>query len=1797
MYVPGKAVNVMYEQHDLLKVAVTIYNIPILALIDTGASNSIISGELVDSMNFNTLIENRKLRVIGDTINVGRVSELPIVIENITMMAKFIVLPNYFYDFDYKIILGSDFFMKHNINVCISEKRLTKYFDENSFIDIYFKNNGELRDRMINSLSCYIDEDISLEPYSVIEAKFKTKYIDCLPNDVLFSDRLIDDSLKDKVKVLPGICNNDTKSVLLVSSESKVNIRGGKVLGSISSILELPDDGMSAECNELLPNITSSIELTKLSDIEKDRVFKMIQSHSGVLSSSENDIGCARVTEHAIKLYDDTPIYHRPRRLPPPISQEIESQCQQLSLLDIIEPSNSPWSSPVVPIRKSDGTIRMCIDYRALNKVTIKDRFPIPCLTDSLYGLKGNKFFTSLDLIKGYYQVPIEAESRQYTAFSTSKNHWQFKRLAFGLCNAPATFQREIQSVLNSFPSNKVVAYLDDILIMSHSFEEHLELVSKVLNTLNSYGIKLKLSKCKWFSPEIEYLGHTINEDGLRKTEKYMETVANYPMPQTIGELRSFLGLYNFQRKFVPNCSSIQKPLTSLTGKRKNTKIVWTNEMRDAFGKLKELMTDDLQLAYPDYSEEAPPLEVWVDASGFGAGAMLRQVQGGRAKVITYASMAFTDVQRSYSTLERELTALRWGIKTFKPFIWGVHFVLMTDHQPLVYLHNMKLVCSRTARTVQELAEYNFEIRYVPGNANIVADTLSRVVNSSIEKEGIMDSELPRGLMVDGAAAPGGGDSMFISLYKVLSRQNSPKLPDNFQTLREMIIDELLSHSERYKLALNRNSRKEVKLMRHAGQLPSLEVLLVVSYLFRVKIFVYFFSTSPVIYQYDNYPSHVSIQCLGGIHFNPLVETRYYSVPNVVQSNLIMGHNIACERSLRDTSPDTDPYTYVNEINFEDDNAVELSISQNRCIHAASPQPKIYINVGGYNFCAIIDSGSQASLVTDGLIEHVRGGVTISSGRVFDIVGLTGNKIPIDSSVDLRLKINEHELPSFQFALVGADIIPCCMLLGLDFLETFKFRINFSNMSCNFYDENICGFELNNDEGHGSSYGFMVQQSKQFNNTLQLNCGESELKFELSDNFHIDANLSLDFKENELSLVQSNDHVLQKLKNLVGKGTPTKNWPSYLNSFKRHNKHLKVKRDLLYYAGDKVVVPVTVLTDIAILLHNSYAHIGRDKLLHLVGEMVWHPSKYSIINDISTTCYNCQVRKVSSNHQSPPVLRIVTHYPFELVAIDLIMFPRTTRSNIGCVTLIDHYSKFAVAVPIKNKTSLHVTQILRNNVFPYLPSLPVTLLSDNGSEFRSETFGNFLTQFGVKQQLTTPLSPSSNGLVERFNRTLQTLLRSLHTDGVEWDDNLPRALLAYNNSTHSEIDCSPSSFLLSKPHRMNHVPLLRTDDLTERWNDGGSKYKPFKIGDQVLTRVHLQGNLTTNKLMKNRYFGPFIVLKVNSNKVTYQLESLDKLKVIRVHHRDIVYYKEPPDYLLSHPWFDINVDCNSKKMSDNCDTNDNFLYSSDDSDGESIVASVPMRPAERVALVPPACKVCILESQLDAMAQNNKVNEQNHPENSSEHNSSEPTNIFSFGNDNVQVWEFSGESGDVLVPLSPSGCVSSPHVNCNSHVIGNNDGSAMYNDGSDIEISTSEPDHDTVLQCSRNYSCDNVYDIDHVLYGNEDVLHRDSNIVSCNIDDVNVSSNDCESLFNDGDVIDEVTNGNVSSFFGYNDSISKIERFIDESYQYVKNLIVGDKMNPTTSTPVEAPQRALRSKGPVEALPNVQPKILERRNR
>jgi hypothetical protein len=384
----------------------------VTAVIDTGAKNSLISYDLALRCGLEVSNEPKTFRVIGQQYfqTVGT-AKCDLVVDGVVMQAPQLVVFPGNANTDISLLLGIDFLKMNRIELCISKRLLVRHYDNGSTAEIYLNRLGESLRVMLCSIPCIATDDVRLEVGKVQDVPMSCQ-LPVVNNDhmLLYSDKCIDRSLYDRVRGLEGVANREARSILMVAPETATQIRKGQVVGTLSSVFQVSEsEEPVSSCNAPTDfDPISQIVLPELSVEQRDAVFKMFGVHKSVFSTGDTDVGLAGVTKHQIRLTNETPIYQRPRRFPQPIADEIERQCKELNSLDIIEPSVSPWSSPVVPVRKKDGSVRMCIDYRQLNRVTIPDKFPVPNLSDSIFGLHGTKFFTRLDLVRGYYQLPID---------------------------------------------------------------------------------------------------------------------------------------------------------------------------------------------------------------------------------------------------------------------------------------------------------------------------------------------------------------------------------------------------------------------------------------------------------------------------------------------------------------------------------------------------------------------------------------------------------------------------------------------------------------------------------------------------------------------------------------------------------------------------------------------------------------------------------------------------------------------------------------------------------------------------------------------------------------------------------------------------------------------------------------------------------------------------------------------------------------------------------------------------------------------------------------------------------------------------------------------------------------------------------------------------------------------------------------------------------------------------------------------------------------------------------------------
>jgi hypothetical protein len=496
---------------------------------------------------------------------------------------------------------------------------------------------------------------------------------------------------------------------------------------SIDSFTELPANHSPAflnTVNHLLQHLTEPAQVSALRSL--------LFTYRTIFDTSTPTIShiCA---PPMIQTGSQLPIHSRVYRTDPMKQRHLTSHIDEMLTHGLIEKSFASWSSPVLLIKKKDGTYRFVVDYRQLNKITERDSYPLPRIDDTLNRLNGNMFFTKLDLKTGYHQIQIDPSDRDKTTFVTSSGMYRFKVMPQGLRNAPSNFQRIMYDLLVTHRWHFCLVYIDDILIFSRTFDEHMAHLNEIFSVITRAKLQLNPHKCCLVRSEIDYLGHTINGHGIRPLQNNVDAILKLPIPTTPTQVHSFVQAANYYRDHIENFSTLAAPLFPYT-RRNAVWKGWTTSMNDAFEELKRRLTSaPIFLSFPD---DTSPLVLAIDASGEGMGGVLRQNSPDGIRVIKYVSKKFNSAQKRYSTTERECLAMVWCIQKLKEYLWGRPFEVETDHCPLCSFNIKRFHNSRIDRWQLALSEYNIvQIRYKRGQCNCDADLLSRFPHEDSDSE------------------------------------------------------------------------------------------------------------------------------------------------------------------------------------------------------------------------------------------------------------------------------------------------------------------------------------------------------------------------------------------------------------------------------------------------------------------------------------------------------------------------------------------------------------------------------------------------------------------------------------------------------------------------------------------------------------------------------------------------------------------------------------------------------------------------------------------------------------------------------------------------------------------------------------------------------------------------------------------------------------------------------------------------------------------------------------------------------
>ena len=752
-----------------------VCKIKVRAIIDSGAPINIVSTKLVKRLGIAPDIAHHKeYGTAGphSTMSEGAYSALPLQIGSLAVTAPAVVLPNANYD----ILIGTSFMRHFGVRADYRENTLEilgqsipMYYERGEvspespkqpWVNLAYRNGIVpvrywRRSRQIRALPTQQEERKGL-PLRACRAMVIPAGHQVLVETGL--DVQIPAGLYGEVYTpwnrsrlepvaAPGIVlpeHGDLK-VLVANLQSKpLMVKKHQVVAylhlipvdevhSIHDFGTLEEFGLPSPTQEC-PAVHSVISRERLSGLDpdqQDQAIALFERYRHIFAEDDCDLGCAKDVLHKIDTGDHAPIRLRPIRRSRTADSAVREEIEKLTANGLLIPSKSPWASPVLIVKKKDGSNRVVIDYWKLNNITCKDSYPLPRIDDALDRLGGAKFFSAMDLISGYWQIKLPPEEQEKCAIITSDGLYQPTRMPQGLCNAPATFQRAMDDMLSDLKLSCVLVYLDDINVFSRTFNEHLEHLEEVFRRLAAANLKIKPRKCDFFKEQLDYLGFVVDTHGLRPQPAKIEAIEKMKVPTNKRDVQVFLGMIGYYRRFVDNFSRKGEALFHLL--KDGVKFDWSPACQEAFDVLRLSLTKAPILRYPDFNRE---FIVQTDASLTAVGGVLSQIgEDGEEHPVAYCSRTLNVHERNYTVTERECLAVIYAYKQFRVYLHGVHFKVVTDHASLRWLQNLREPEGRLARWALKLQAYDFEITHRAGSKHQNADGLSRLPTVAVVSE------------------------------------------------------------------------------------------------------------------------------------------------------------------------------------------------------------------------------------------------------------------------------------------------------------------------------------------------------------------------------------------------------------------------------------------------------------------------------------------------------------------------------------------------------------------------------------------------------------------------------------------------------------------------------------------------------------------------------------------------------------------------------------------------------------------------------------------------------------------------------------------------------------------------------------------------------------------------------------------------------------------------------------------------------------------------------------------------------
>lgn len=694
-------------------------------LLDSGADVSLIPSHFVNTLEVQKC--EQSLRAANNTmIRVDGQIDLKLTVDKQRLHARFIVSPN-----TDEIILGRDWLHEHNV---------AWNFQSNVVMINGQPCTLHARQQTPQCKRCRLSSDVevppsgeSLIPVDLVYGNFthpaKEELWTTVPSEAVSGISVARTLISsDRPTAFVRVCNALPRPIILhkgqllcnvqevypanennVSSESTLSANS---VATRTAAERTPDAQRQTIINRIDPSVPSEV---------RTQLQELMASYSEIFSYGEYDLGCTTMAQHDINTGHNRPFRQPLRPQPWAYKPAIDQLIDDMQAQGVIEPCQSDWASNIVIVKKKDKSIRFCVDYRHLNSLTQKDAYPLPRIDTCLDTLSGAAWYSTFDLRSGFHQVPVNPRDINKTAFICHRGSYRFPRMPFGMCNAPATFQRLMDTVLKNLNFEICLAYIDDIIVFSHDLSSHMERLNKLFQRLKEANLKLKISKCNVLQKQVTFLGFSISQRGVGTDVEKVAAVRDWPVPTNLKQCRAFVGLCQYYRRFVPRFSEIAAPLHALT--KKGARFIWNEECQSAFNTLKSALVGADVLALPN---ETDSFILDCDASDQAMGAVLSQVQNGEERPICYASQLYDSHQQNYNVTRKELLAVVTFVKKFRQYLLGRPFVIRSDHAALQWLRKTPEPIGQQARWLEILEEFDFQIEHRAGSKHGNADALSR---------------------------------------------------------------------------------------------------------------------------------------------------------------------------------------------------------------------------------------------------------------------------------------------------------------------------------------------------------------------------------------------------------------------------------------------------------------------------------------------------------------------------------------------------------------------------------------------------------------------------------------------------------------------------------------------------------------------------------------------------------------------------------------------------------------------------------------------------------------------------------------------------------------------------------------------------------------------------------------------------------------------------------------------------------------------------------------------------------------